>query len=59
MHEIRAHVDAVMVGYRTALRDDPELTVRHVDGRNPVRIVVDPLAALPLAHKLVLADGWA
>ena len=53
VHEIRAHVDAVMVGYRTALRDDPELTVRHVDGRNPVRIVVDPLAALPLAHKLV------
>lgn len=53
VHEIRAHVDAVVVGYRTALRDDPELTVRHVEGSNPVRIVVDPSAALPTTHKLV------
>ena len=53
VHETRAHVDAVIVGYRTALRDDPELTVRHVEGANPVRIVVDPRAALPVSHKLV------
>lgn len=53
VHELRSRVDAVLVGYRTALLDDPELTVRHVEGENPVRIVVDPLAALPTSHKLV------
>ena len=53
VHETRSHVDAVLVGYRTALRDDPELTVRHVEGANPIRVVVDPCAALPVSHKLI------
>lgn len=53
VHEVRAQVDAVLVGYRTAVLDDPELTVRHVAGDNPIRVVVDPLAALPLSSKLV------
>jgi len=42
VHELRARVDAVVVGYRTAMIDDPELTVRHVEGPQPVRVVVDP-----------------
>ena len=45
-HELRAHCDAVIVGFRTAQIDDPELTVRHVQGRQPVRIVVDPLGEI-------------
>ncbi|MEO6594457.1 MAG: bifunctional diaminohydroxyphosphoribosylaminopyrimidine deaminase/5-amino-6-(5-phosphoribosylamino)uracil reductase RibD [Planctomycetota bacterium] len=42
-HELRARCCGVMVGFRTAQIDDPELTVRHVEGKQPIRIVVDPL----------------
>jgi diaminohydroxyphosphoribosylaminopyrimidine deaminase/5-amino-6-(5-phosphoribosylamino)uracil reductase len=52
-HELRSRCDAVIVGLRTALIDDPELTVRHVDGRQPVRVVVDPLAAIDDDSNLV------
>ncbi len=52
-HELRARCDAVMVGYRTALIDDPELTVRHVQGHQPIRVVVDPLAEIDDDSKLV------
>ena len=57
VHELRSQVDAVLVGYRTAARDDPELTVRHVEGPNPIRIVVDPLAALATEQQLVQTAG--
>jgi diaminohydroxyphosphoribosylaminopyrimidine deaminase/5-amino-6-(5-phosphoribosylamino)uracil reductase len=52
-HELRARCDAVLVGFRTAQIDDPELTVRHVDGRQPVRIVVDPLGEIDDDSNLV------
>jgi diaminohydroxyphosphoribosylaminopyrimidine deaminase / 5-amino-6-(5-phosphoribosylamino)uracil reductase len=41
VHRLRAQLDAVMVGSQTVIEDDPELTVRHIKGRNPVRIIVD------------------
>lgn len=59
VHELRARVDAVMVGYRTAVRDDPLLTVRDVPGNNPLRLVVDPEAALPLDSRLVQTSAQA
>ncbi len=52
-HELRARCDAVVVGFRTAQIDDPELTVRHVEGRQPVRIVVDPRAEIDDDSNLV------
>jgi riboflavin-specific deaminase-like protein len=45
---MRAAADAVMVGAGTARRDDPLLTVREVEGRDPVRVVVSHAGALPL-----------
>lgn len=57
VHELRAAVDAVVVGFRTARTDDPELTVRHVDGRQPLRVVVDPWAEVELDSKLVRTAG--
>jgi len=44
LHRLRSRTDAVMIGRGTQLNDNPQLTVRHVKGRNPVRIVVDSLA---------------
>lgn len=55
VHKKRAETDAIMVGRRTALLDNPSLTVRNWYGRNPVRIVLD--RALSLPHSLRLFDG--
>lgn len=42
LHRLRAEVDAVIVGVGTAMADDPQLTVRRVDGAHPARVIVDP-----------------
>lgn len=53
VHALRAAHDAVMVGVNTVLNDDPLLTVRNVEGRNPVRCVVDSKLRTPLSSHLV------
>ena len=45
-HRMRDRSDAIMVGIGTVLADDPALTVRHVRGQDPVRVVLDS-ALLP------------
>lgn len=47
VHRWRSEYDAVMVGRNTALLDNPRLTVRHVPGRQPARIVIDGPGNLP------------
>ena len=42
LHRLRALVDAVILGAGTVAQDDPRLTVREVEGENPVRVVLDP-----------------
>jgi len=58
LHRLRALVDAVVVGAGTVLADDPQLTVRHCPGPNPLRVVLDPLRKLP-AQRRVFCDGQA
>jgi riboflavin-specific deaminase-like protein len=41
-HRMRALFDVVLVGAGTVCNDNPQLTVRHVEGENPVRVVLDP-----------------
>jgi diaminohydroxyphosphoribosylaminopyrimidine deaminase / 5-amino-6-(5-phosphoribosylamino)uracil reductase len=57
LHRLRALVDAVVIGVGTAIADDPQLTVRRVDGPNPARVVIDPNGRLPSSARLLAADG--
>lgn len=47
VHAWRAEYDAVLVGRTTAMVDNPTLSVRHVSGRQPQRIVIDGPYELP------------
>jgi riboflavin-specific deaminase-like protein len=57
-HRMRALFDAVIVGACTVELDDPQLTTRHVDGPNPVRVVLDPRGRLEPKRR-VFCDGQA
>lgn len=55
VHKLRAESDAILVGTRTALLDNPSLTVRKWGGRSPLRLVIDRKSVLP--SSLSLFDG--
>ena len=55
-HKLRDLHDGIMVGINTVLADNPSLTTRFEGGKNPVRIIVDSKARIPLDSH-VLTDG--
>jgi diaminohydroxyphosphoribosylaminopyrimidine deaminase/5-amino-6-(5-phosphoribosylamino)uracil reductase len=55
VHRMRARMDAVMVGVDTVIADNPQLTVRHVRGKNPLRVIVDTRLRTP-ESVIVLSD---
>lgn len=53
-HQLRARVDAVLVGVNTVLADDPRLDCRTVKPKRvATRVVLDPALHTPLSAKLV------
>jgi diaminohydroxyphosphoribosylaminopyrimidine deaminase/5-amino-6-(5-phosphoribosylamino)uracil reductase len=53
VHKLRSTYDSVMIGAETVINDDPQLTVRAVRGRNPVRVIIDGRFKLPLASRII------
>jgi len=58
VHRLRNSVDAVLVGRNTVIIDNPGLTVRGIRGKikDPLRIIIDSLAEIPFASKVLSRD---
>ena len=52
VHRLRSRYDAVLTSSSTALADDAELTVRHGEGRNPLRVLLDRQLQVPVESKI-------
>lgn len=51
-HQIRSIESAILVGTNTALLDNPHLTARKLNTRNPVRMVVDKSLRVPSDYRI-------
>jgi diaminohydroxyphosphoribosylaminopyrimidine deaminase/5-amino-6-(5-phosphoribosylamino)uracil reductase len=61
VHQIRHENVGILVGVHTVIKDDPELTTRIPNGRNPIRIILDSTLRIPLDSKVVTdlkAQTW-
>ncbi len=52
-HRLRDTNDAILVGINTVLKDNPSLTARIPEGRDPVRVIVDSRLRIPLNARVV------
>lgn len=53
LHKIRSEADAILVGVNTVILGNPSLTVRAVEGKNPLRIILDSSARTPLSSSVL------
>ncbi len=52
-HILRKYSSAVMIGVNTAIKDNPELTVRYVKTeKQPLRVLIDKYLLTPLNYKI-------
>ena len=61
VHQLRNENMAILVGVNTVIADNPSLTTRIPNGRNPLRIVLDTTLKIPLDAKVITdkeADTW-
>ena len=54
VQELRNQYTAVMVGIHTVMQDDPELTCRLPDGRNPLKIILDSQLRIPKKSRVLI-----
>ncbi len=57
VHRWRTEEMGILVGYNTVLMDDPLLTTRFWLGKNPIRLVIDAMGALPTGQKIFNTDA--
>jgi diaminohydroxyphosphoribosylaminopyrimidine deaminase/5-amino-6-(5-phosphoribosylamino)uracil reductase len=61
VHLLRNENMAILVGVNTVIKDNPELTARIPNGRNPIRVILDSTLKIPIDSKVVtdnLAETW-
>ncbi len=61
VHHLRNEHMAILAGVNTVIADNPELTTRIPNGRNPIRIILDSTLKIPLDRKVITdksADTW-
>ena len=59
VHKLRSKFDAILVGKNTVEQDDPLLSVRHVKGKNPTRIILDSPIVATLEYRRSFFLGWS
>ncbi|MET3113815.1 diaminohydroxyphosphoribosylaminopyrimidine deaminase/5-amino-6-(5-phosphoribosylamino)uracil reductase [Pedobacter sp. CG_S7] len=47
VHKWRSEEDAILVGKKTIIADNPQLTTREWEGKNPIRLVIDKNLEIP------------
>ncbi|PLS03759.1 bifunctional diaminohydroxyphosphoribosylaminopyrimidine deaminase/5-amino-6-(5-phosphoribosylamino)uracil reductase RibD [Neobacillus cucumis] len=61
VHQLRSENMAILVGVNTVIEDNPELTSRIPNGRNPIRVILDSSLRIPLEAKVITdqqTDTW-
>lgn len=58
VHKMRAEHQVIMVGVNTVLTDNPRLTVRHVKGKDPLRVVLDSKLRIPKNAKVLKGGNY-
>jgi 2,5-diamino-6-(ribosylamino)-4(3H)-pyrimidinone 5'-phosphate reductase len=53
VHKLRSKFDAILVGKNTVEQDNPLLTVRHVKGKNPIRIILDSHGTIKNSSQII------
>ncbi|MGB9771961.1 MAG: bifunctional diaminohydroxyphosphoribosylaminopyrimidine deaminase/5-amino-6-(5-phosphoribosylamino)uracil reductase RibD [Candidatus Kapaibacteriota bacterium] len=55
-HRLRREVDAILVGKTTALKDNPSLTLHELEGKPPLRVILDTKLSLPLELRIFIDE---
>src|SRR5690606_29849723 len=57
VHKWRTEEDAILVGKKTVIADNPRLTTREWEGKNPIRLVIDKQLEIPLEQHIFNNDA--
>ncbi|NTV00336.1 MAG: 5-amino-6-(5-phosphoribosylamino)uracil reductase [Methanoregulaceae archaeon] len=57
LHATRAEYDAIMVGSNTIKIDNSYLTVRHIKGKSPIRVIPSSMADIPPDANVLSPDA--